>query len=75
MDDRITKIQEQFKEKNIDCFLVTSKENIFYLAGFTGDSSVLFVAPRKALLITDHRFQGELVDNIKDVDVCVTKKG
>ena len=76
MDDRITKIQEQFKEKNIDCFLVTSKENIFYLTGFTGDSGVLFIAPRKTLLITDYRFQGELISNInKGIDVCITKKG
>ena len=75
MDDRIAKIQEQFKEKNIDCFLVTSKENIFYLTGFTGDSGILFIAPRKALLITDHRFQGELVDNIRGSEVCITKKG
>lgn len=75
MDDRIAKLQEQFKEKNIDCFLVASRENIFYLTGFTGDSSVLFIAPRKALLITDYRFQGELVDNVKNADVCITDKG
>ena len=74
MDDRITKLQSQFKEKNIDCFLVTSKENIFYLTNFTGDSSILFIAPRKALLITDYRFQGEIVDKVKDADVCITKK-
>lgn len=74
MDERITRLQDQFKEKNIDCFLVTSKENIFYLTSFTGDSSILFIAPRKALLITDFRFQGEIVDKVKNADVCITKK-
>jgi Xaa-Pro aminopeptidase len=74
VNDRITKLQNQFKEKNIDCFLVTSKENIFYLTNFTGDSSILFIAPRKALLITDYRFQGEVVDKVKNADICVTRK-
>ncbi len=74
MNDRIEKLQNQFKEKNIDCFLVTSKENIFYLTNFTGDSGILFIAPRKALLITDFRFQGEIVDKVENADVCIIKK-
>jgi Xaa-Pro aminopeptidase len=74
VDDRIAKLQGQFREKNIDCFLVTSKENIFYLTNFTGDSGILFIAPRKALLITDFRFRGEIVSNVKFADVCLTKK-
>jgi Xaa-Pro aminopeptidase len=75
VDDRIEKLQDQFKERNIDSFLVTSKENIFYLTGFTGDSGILFIAPRKALLITDYRFQGGLVSSVKNAEVCLTKKG
>lgn len=75
MVDRIKRIQNQFKEKNIDCFLVTSRENIFYLTGFRGDSGLLFIAPRKALLITDYRFQGEMVENVRNAEVSLTHKG
>ena len=74
VDDRIEKLQGQFREENIDCFLVTSRANIYYLTNFIGDSGILFIAPRKALLITDYRFQGEIVDNVKFADVCLTKK-
>jgi len=71
---RIARLREQFREKNIDCFLVTSRENIFYLTNFTGDSGILFITPRKVLLITDYRFQGEIVDKVKSADVCLTKR-
>ncbi len=71
---RIKELQSRFKDNNIDSFLVTSIKNIFYLTGFTGDSGILFISPRKAELITDYRFQGEIVQRVKDADVCLTKK-
>ncbi|MEO0292770.1 MAG: aminopeptidase P family protein [candidate division WOR-3 bacterium] len=75
MNERIEKLQAQFEEEHIDSFLVTSKENIFYLTGFRGDAGILFITPRKVLLITDYRFQGEVVNNLGEVEVCLTRKG
>jgi len=72
--DRVKELQSKFKSNNIDCFLVTSIKNIYYLTGFTGDASILFISPRKVRLITDYRFQGEVVDRVQNAEVCLTKK-
>lgn len=49
-------------------------KNIYYLTGFTGDAGILFVSSRKAKLITDYRFQGEIVDRVRNAEICLTKK-
>lgn len=74
MPDRVKELQSKFKSNNIDCFLVTSLKNIYYLTGFTGDAGILFISPRKVKLITDYRFQGEVVDRVHNVEVCLTRK-
>lgn len=71
---RIKKLQNKFKENNIDCFLVTSMKNIYYLTDFSGDAGILLITPRKAKLITDYRFTGDVTERIKDAEVCFTKK-
>ena len=73
MSKRIKDLQSKFKDNNIDCFLVTSLKNIYYLSGFTGDAGILFISPRKAKLITDYRFQGEIIDRVQDAEICLTK--
>jgi len=72
--DRIKELKSRFKPNNIDCFLITSRNNIYYLTGFTGDAGILFISPRKVKLITDYRFQGEVVDRVQNAEVCLTKK-
>ncbi|MCK4226240.1 aminopeptidase P family N-terminal domain-containing protein [candidate division WOR-3 bacterium] len=72
--DRIKELKSRFRPNNIDCFLITSRNNIYYLTGFTGDAGILFISPRKAKLITDYRFQGEVVDRVQNAEVCLTKK-
>ena len=74
MVDRVKELQSSFKSNKIDAFLVTSKKNIYYLIGFTGDDGILFVSSRKAKLITDYRFQGEIVDRVRNAEICLTKK-
>jgi len=73
-NSRMSKLQKRLSELKIDAFLITNMKNIYYLTGFTGDSGILFVTRRKALLITDYRFQGDIVENIKDADFTLSKE-
>jgi Xaa-Pro aminopeptidase len=43
-------------ESKIDCLLITSPANWFYLTGFTGESGALLVSRKSTTLITDGRF-------------------
>jgi Xaa-Pro aminopeptidase len=46
----------KLKEAQLDCLLVTSPANWYYLTGFTGESGALLVSQRGTALVTDGRF-------------------
>jgi Xaa-Pro aminopeptidase len=54
--NRITKLLQLLKEKDVDGFFISSVSNITYLTGFTGDSSRLVITPDRCVLITDGRY-------------------
>lgn len=43
MIERVNKLQGQLEANGIDGLLVTKRENIRYLSGFTGSSGVLVI--------------------------------
>jgi Xaa-Pro aminopeptidase len=49
---------------HLDGLVVTSLPNIRYLTGFSGSSALLLVTPRDLLLITDFRYQTQVVDEV-----------
>ncbi|MDB4907261.1 MAG: peptidase [Gemmatimonadetes bacterium] len=51
----------------MDGLLVTSLPNIRYLTGFSGSSALLFVTQRDALLVTDFRYQTQVVDEVGSI--------
>ena len=53
--------------------LVTKKENVRYLTGFTGEDSWLIAAPRRRLLVTDSRFTEEAARTCPSIEVHVRK--
>ena len=44
------------REKNLAALIVVDPVNVRYLTGFSGDDSVLLLAPRRKLLVTDSRY-------------------
>ena len=52
---------------HLDGLLVTSPANIRYLTGFSGSSALLFVTARDVLLITDFRYQTQIVEEVGDL--------
>ena len=72
---RLAQLQKLIRSQDLDALLVTSPVNWFYLTGFTGESGVLLVEPRRATLITDGRFTEQAAHEIPDVPVILQKDG
>ncbi|MBN1417013.1 MAG: aminopeptidase P family protein [Bacteroidales bacterium] len=54
--ERINKLFNSIKDRDIDGILVSSVPNVTYLSHFTGDSSILVLSPDRYLLLTDGRY-------------------
>jgi Xaa-Pro aminopeptidase len=72
---RIDTARKRIKRLELDGILITNPKNIYYLTGFTGDAGLFYITPRKAIFITDYRFEGLAEKEIKDADVVFTRKG
>lgn len=58
---RINKVRNFIVEHHMDGFLVTDPININYLSGFSGDEGLLLITDQTVYLISDARFQIELM--------------
>lgn len=56
IENRLKKLREKLKEKELDAALVTKRENYMYLSGFTGTSAYLIITQDDAVLLTDFRY-------------------
>src|SRR4030042_4746221 len=54
--NRVNKLLESLKDKDVDGILVSSVPNVTYLSYFTGDSSILIVTARRCMRVTDGRY-------------------
>jgi Xaa-Pro aminopeptidase len=55
----------------LDAFLVTSTINVTYLTGFSGDSSVLILTPKRAILVSDPRYVGQIADECPTLETHI----
>ncbi|SDG79861.1 M24 family metallopeptidase [Halanaerobium congolense] len=62
MEKRINKLKEKLKEKQIEAFLVTKKENIRYLSQFNGTAGKLLITQNESIFITDFRYLDQAAD-------------
>jgi len=63
----------KLKEAQLDCLLVTSPANWYYLTGFTGESGALIVSQRGTALVTDGRFTVQAREEMSGVRVVLQK--
>jgi Xaa-Pro aminopeptidase len=63
----------KLKEARLDCLLVTSPFNWYYLTGFTGESGALLVSQRGTALVTDGRFTVQAREEMSGVRVVLQK--
>lgn len=53
---RVSAIRAKMQKDNIDAFLVTRPENVYYLSGSKGVEGYLVITPDKTMIITDFRY-------------------
>src|ERR1700675_4786160 len=63
----------KLKEAQLDCLLVTSPANWYYLTGFTGESGALLVSQWGTILVTDGRFTVQAREEMSGVRVVLQK--
>lgn len=56
MSERVRRLRQLIDESQVDCLLVTGRENVRYLSGFTGSSGTLLIGAAEAQLLTDARY-------------------
>ncbi|MBX9622948.1 MAG: Xaa-Pro peptidase family protein [Gemmataceae bacterium] len=60
-------LTRNLKAAGADAALVTASVNVTYLTGFTGDSSYLVLTPKAAVLVTDPRYEAQVLEECPDV--------
>lgn len=68
---RRAKLSRRFKELELDGLLVTDPLNVYYLTGFTGDSSFLLHTARQSILVSDKRFEIQIREECPDLDARI----
>ena len=68
---RRKKLLKELATQKLDAFLVYAPVNVRYLTGFSGDSSILLLSPKKCLLITDGRFTTQLAEECPELEIDV----
>jgi len=59
-DRRRHDLARAVRETTLDALLVAKPCNVYYLTGFTGDSSFCLVTPTRAVLISDDRYRAQI---------------
>jgi Xaa-Pro aminopeptidase len=64
---RLAALVDGLTAAHVDGLLVTSLPNIRYLTGFSGTSALVFVTPRVTILVTDFRYQTQVLQEVGDL--------
>lgn len=61
------------KRERLDAILITDPLNVFYLTGFTGGDSWLFVSRERTVLISDPRYELQIAEEAPDIEAIVRR--
>ncbi len=68
---RRANLLRELKADGVDAFLVTNPRSVNYLSGFDSDSSFLIVTAKQAILVSDSRFEEELLENHAELEAVI----
>lgn len=71
---RITSLKKVMKAKGADALLVTRREDVRYLTGFTGSAGSVLVTSKRTWLITDFRYKLQASRETSGITVQIQKK-
>lgn len=72
--DRLAGLRQAMSASGLDSLLVTRREDVRYLSGFTGSSGTLLVTSRRACLITDFRYKVQARKETTGITILIQKK-
>ena len=70
---RVAALRRLMEKRNIETLLVTQRENVRYLTGFTGSSGSVVVGPGRPILVTDFRYQIQAAAEAPESRVLIQK--
>ena len=73
MKKRLDKLRQQMAQKKLAAFLVTSRQNCFYLTNFTGTTAMVLLTPVANYFITDYRYTDQAYQEVKDCRIIGVK--
>lgn len=73
LKDRLTKLRSELKLKSIEAALITKRENIRYLSGFTGTDASLVITDTMNAIITDSRYTEQAKEQSPGWDIIQSK--
>lgn len=71
---RVANMRRLMRKRGMTSFLVTQRENVRYLTGFTGSSGVALVTRGSIALITDFRYQLQAKRETEGTRIAILKK-
>jgi len=71
---RLERLRSLMELEGLESFLVTRREDIRYLTGFTGTAGSLLVSDGKPCLITDFRYKVQAHVETKGITILIQKK-
>lgn len=71
---RVERVKQLISESGLDALIVTGRDNVRYLSGFTGSAGVLLVSAEKALLFTDSRYVTQAAEEANAFEIVKIEK-
>ncbi|TMM01986.1 MAG: aminopeptidase P family protein [Actinobacteria bacterium] len=68
MSERVERLLDQVRERELDLLLVTELVNVRYLTGFTGTNAAALVGPEQRTFLTDFRYLSQSAEEVPDWD-------
>jgi Xaa-Pro aminopeptidase len=66
--DRLARL---LSEEGVDAFLMSNPVSVTYLTGFTGDSSTVVLTRDRVILVSDHRYTGQIADECPELETHI----
>lgn len=71
--DRLARFGTKLAQTDLDGFLVTGQNNIYYLTGFWGTAGTVFISKTRRLFLTDARYTLIAKENVQGFDIIETR--
>jgi Xaa-Pro aminopeptidase len=73
--ERLQVVREAMTERGLDCLLVSGRENVRYLFGFTGSSGWAIVTHDRSVFMTDSRYDEQAHAEVAGCEICISTRG